>query len=290
MNQDKKMIHSSIDIVDSHQHFWQLSRGGYCWLTPSLEKLYQNFLPENLKDELLSNNVKQTVLIQADDNEEETLFLLELAENTKFIAGVVGWIDMDDQLAISHLQKLTKNPYFKGIRPMLQDIEDVNWILKEKFNPIFQFMIENKLTFDALVRDVHLASIHILASRYPALNIVIDHCAKPDLSKSPSDMWMQSLIDLAQCDNVFIKLSGLLTEAPIGQVKVETLTPYFEHIINSFSTSRVMWGSDWPVLKLNGDYASWVSLTHTLLNNCSNKDKCKILAENAQKFYKLSSN
>lgn len=284
---DKPLSETGIAKVDSHQHFWQLSRGDYSWLTPELKTLYQDFLPENLSAELSKQNVSQTVLVQAADSEAETHFMLELAANTEFVTGVVGWVDMESPLAITQLENLANNVYFKGIRPMLQDIDDVNWILNDSFTPIFELMIEKQLTFDALVKDIHLSNIHTLATRHPALNIVIDHCAKPDLSTTPSDFWKNRLVGIASCKNVSIKFSGLLTEAPQGQVNVEVIQPYFEHIMKVFGPERIMWGSDWPVIKLNGDYDTWASLTTTLLSQYSFEDKAKIWAGNARKFYRL---
>lgn len=289
MSINNALIKTNIARVDSHQHFWQLSRGDYNWLTPELEVLYKDFLPEQLAPMLPANDVSQTILIQAADTEKETHFLLDIAKNTEFVTGVVGWIDMEAPLAVSKLESLTKNPYFKGIRPMLQDIDDVNWVLQDKFTPLFEFMANNYLTFDALIRDVHLPNIHILACRHPTLSIVIDHCAKPDLSKQPSDFWKNRLVDIAACKNVFIKLSGLLTEAPQGQINKDVIQPYFDYIINIFSVDRIMWGSDWPVVNINGDYDTWVSLTQSLLKNYSFKDKRKIWADNAQDFYRLAS-
>jgi L-fuconolactonase len=286
---EKTLIKTDISKVDSHQHFWQLSRGDYSWLTPELQILYQDFLPEQLAPELTTNCVSQTILVQAAETEEETHFLLELANHEKFVAGVVGWVDMEDSLGITTLARLAKNSYLKGIRPMLQDIDDVNWILKDEFTPIFEFMTKNQLTFDALIKDIHLANIQILACRHPNLSIVIDHCAKPDLSKAPSSLWRIGLENVAKCQNVFIKLSGLLTEAPQGGVNTEDVAPYFEHILRLFGTDRVMWGSDWPVVNLNGDYETWVSLTNSLLENHSFEDKHKILAGNARNFYRLPS-
>lgn len=290
MNTDLASVQAALDKVDSHQHFWQLSRGDYSWLTPDLKILYQDFLPKQLAPELTKAGVSQTILVQAADTEAETHFLLELAKNEKFVVGVVGWIDMEDSLAMTRLERLAKNSYFKGIRPMLQDIDDVNWILKDEFTPIFEFMAEKQLTFDALIKGVHLANIHVLACRHPNLPIVIDHCAKPDLSKAPSELWKNSLEKVAACQNVFIKFSGLLTEAPQGRVNMEELLPYFEYIFQIFGSDRIMWGSDWPVVNLNGDYDTWISLTQSLLKNHSVEDKRKIWAKNAQNFYRLPSN
>lgn len=240
MSIDNTLIKTGITRVDSHQHFWQLSRGDYSWLTPELEVLYKDFLPEQLVPDVSVNGINQTILVQAAASEEETYFLLELAKNTEFVAGVVGWVNMENPLAVSTLENLAKNSYFKGIRPMLQDIDDINWILKDEFTPIFEFMANNQLTFDALIKDVHLSNIYILACRYPTLKIVVDHCAKPDLAETPTDNWKSKLATIAICENVFIKLSGLLTEAPRGQVDVNVLQPYFDHIIDIFGPDRIM--------------------------------------------------
>ncbi len=287
MSTDGELAQLSEPRVDSHQHFWQLSRGDYKWLTPDLSVLYQDFLPKQLSPELSKHKVEQTILVQAADSEEEMFFLLGIAEVNEFVAGIVGWVDLEAPNVIENLNHYCESKYFKGIRPMLQDIDDVNWILKEAFTPIFEFMAENRLTFDALIKDIHLSNIHILAERHPTLNIVIDHCAKPDLAKSPNKFWKQRLANIAQCKNVYIKLSGLLTEAPQGEVSLEIIQPFFDHAMDVFGSERVMWGSDWPVIKLNGDYDSWVSLTQSLLQKYSSENQRKIWAENARKFYNL---
>lgn len=289
------MVNTKIDIkpnmarVDSHQHFWLLSRADYHWLTPELTVLYKDFLPTQLAPELEQHEVTQTILVQAAATEKETHFLLGIAEHTSFVAGVVGWIDMENDDAISTLARLAQNPYFKGIRPMLQDIDDVNWILNDKFSPIFEFMARKDLTFDALVKDVHLSIIKIIADRHPTLKIVVDHCAKPNLAEPPSLLWQRRIANISTCKNVYIKLSGLLTEAPQGQVEACVIQPYLDYIIREFGPSRIMWGSDWPVIKLNGNYNTWVELTQLLLNNYQAEDKRKIWADNARKFYQLPS-
>jgi len=289
MSADNHLTKTGLSRVDSHQHFWQLSCGDYSWLTPELEELYQDYLPEQLAPVLSQSNVDQTMLIQADESENEIYFMLGIAEITEFVAGVVGWINMESSNVLENLELYCESKYFKGIRPMLQDIDDVNWILKDEFTPIFEFMTKKQLTFDALIKDIHIYSIQILAQRHPDLSIVINHCAKPDLSKEPSDFWKKRLNNVAVCKNVYIKLSGLLTEAPKGQTNVEVIQPYFDHIMDVFGCDRIMWGSDWPVIKLNGDYDTWVSLTQSLLKTHSFEDRRKIWADNARKFYRLPS-
>jgi L-fuconolactonase len=171
---------------------------------------------------------------------------------------------------------------------MLQDIEDVNWILNDAFTSIFEFLIAHHLTFDALIKEQHLTVIERLARRYPKLKIVVNHCAKPSLYASTSQIWLRGISEVAKHKNVFIKFSGLLTEAPQGQVSIEKLLPYFNHILDNFGANRIMWGSDWPVLELNGHYFDWTALTHTLISPLSLQAQKSICATNAVKFYNLS--
>ena len=280
---------SEFSIVDSHQHFWQLSRGDYKWLSPQLGVLYKDYLPEHLHAEVDCYHVKQTVLVQAAATEEETHFLLRLAYDTNFVAGVVGWINFEDINAVSRLEQLAASHYLKGVRPMLQDIEDPAWILNPEFTAIFNVMENAGLTLDALVRDVHLYSIETLAKRHPDLKIVIDHCAKPDLTAVPSALWQQRLANIAKCTNVHIKFSGLMTESPKGEVSVNDIRAVFELILNAFGPDRIMWGSDWPVVNLNGSYDEWFALSQTLLNDLPEVAQKKICGLNAQKFYCLTS-
>jgi L-fuconolactonase len=277
-----------IDKVDSHQHFWELSRGFYDWLTQDIQLLYKDYLPECLLEEVKRNHVNETILVQASATEAETLFLLEIAEKTDYVAGVVGWIDMESQTALATLDVFNQNPYFKGIRPMLQDMDDVDWILDAQFVPIFAYLSANNLTFDALVREHHLTAIYLLAKQYPLLKIVINHCAKPHIDKPPSVYWKIQLSQFKALNNVSIKLSGLVTEALNNDVNAAQICPYFDHIMSIFGTNRIMWGSDWPVLKLNGDYDNWVGLTHELLVNYSLTEQQNIWANNARVFYNLS--
>lgn len=274
--------------IDCHQHFWQLSRGDYHWLTPELSLLYKDYLPSDLSQAITNSKVNETILVQAAETEAETSFLLELAHKTVFVSGVVGWVDMESPTVLSTLAAFSKDPYFKGIRPMLQDIEDENWILQDRFHSIFEFLVANNLSFDALVKDQHLTNIQHIAKKYPLLKIVINHCAKPNINKPPSVYWKIQLNAFKALDNVFIKFSGLLTEASLGEVTLKQLSPYFEHILSVFGANRIMWGSDWPVLKLNGDYNVWVNLTDKLLQQCSLNEQKKIWADNAQGFYNLS--
>jgi len=272
--------------IDSHQHFWQLSRNDYSWLTPELELLYKDYLPNDLLPKLKLAGIEKTVLVQAADTIEETQFMLSLANGHDFIAGVVGWVDMESNHAIEQLESLRTNPYFKGIRPMIQDIDDINWMLKPQLNPVFEYLVEHELTFDALVMPKHLDALYELLNRYPTLKVVIDHGAKPDIANELTPQWFEKMTLIASNTSALCKLSGLVTEAGDKPVLAKIL-PYMEHLLSVFGAKRLMWGSDWPVINLASDYSAWVNQVETFLAALSLEEQQAIWANNAEEFYQL---
>lgn len=276
--------------IDGHQHFWQISRGDYVWLTPDLERLYRDYLPSDLSSIVQDGDVAKTILVQAAETVAETEFMLSLAAENEFISGVVGWVDMTIDDAVADIERLAQNPYFKGIRPMLQDIEDLDWILQAKFDDCFKALIKHGLTFDALVLPAHLHNLFILAERYPELSIVIDHGAKPQVSLGIhhplNQSWAQQIRQLAKMKNVHCKLSGLLTEAG-DTVNYESIRPFMQHLLDCFGPQKLMWGSDWPVINLVSNYHQWLNMTTTFLAALPESDQNAIWAKTTQSFYKL---
>jgi len=276
-----------IKKIDSHQHFWQLSRGDYRWLSEDLTVLYQDYLPERLTTTLAINDIANTIVVQAADSHDETRFLLKLAKSHSFIAGVVGWVDFTDTNALRQLNFFASDPYFKGVRPMLQDIEQIDWILNPKFTPIFQFLAAHKLCFDALVHECHLPHVLTIAKQHPHLNIVINHLAKPDLTKPKSEHWEDMLYQLACLKNVSIKFSGLMSQAQADCVDIDTYRPYFELIYQLFGANRILWGSDWPVVNMNGCYTDWHYISDVLISVLPVSEQRKIWSDNAKRLYRL---
>lgn len=276
--------------IDSHQHFWQLNRGDYGWLTPELTSLYKDYLPADLLHVSKGLNVSNTVLVQAAATNEETDFMLQLADSNEFILGVVGWIDFEanTEEVCQRLEILASNPKFKGVRPMLQDIDDTDWILTPEFAPIFKQLIKLNLTFDALVFTKHLANIETIANTYPELKIVIDHCAKPNIAQGELASWAEAIERFAELSNVYIKVSGLPTEASKQQQASIDFEPYFEHVHQVFGANRMMWGSDWPVVNINSDYASWLTVSKGLTANWTAEDKEYLYQSTVTRFYNLS--
>jgi L-fuconolactonase len=274
--------------IDAHQHFWRLSNGLYDWLTPELTAIYSDFEPAHLASLLYTAKVDGTVAIQAAADPRETEFLLNLAAANPFIKGVVGWIDMETASGIVELRAFARNPLFKGIRPMIQDIEPADWMLKPHLDPAYRALIELGLSFDALVKPPHLEALLTLVARYPELPIVIDHGAKPTIRDGLGgfEIWAEQIARLAQCSNVFCKLSGLLTEAK-PDAGLEDLRPYLDHLHQSFGASRLMWGSDWPVLLLESTYADWSRMFAEWLASKPENEQSDMLGGTAARFYRL---
>jgi len=273
--------------IDSHQHFWKLSRGDYFWLTSNLKGIYKDFSPEDLAKDLAVTNVKKTIIVQATNTEAETKYLLELAKETDFVSGVIGWIDMESPNAIQKLLELSEDSLFKGIRPMLQDIPDQDWITNPIFRPIFETMVTKSLTFDALIKDVHLENIRKIAVTFPTLKIVIDHCAKPNIVENKIRLWKSEMVKLSKCSNVLVKLSGLVTETKEELISDRSLSFYSGFILEKFGPNRVIWGSDWPVVNLKCSYSDWVSISMKLLSHLSPEEQHKIWYSNAVKTYNI---
>ncbi|HEY6328427.1 MAG TPA: amidohydrolase family protein, partial [Blastocatellia bacterium] len=244
-------------MIDAHFHIWKLDRGDYDWLTPSLEPIYRDIAVEDWKHKAERCGVTGGVMVQAAPSEAETDYILaRAAEHPGMVLGVVGWVDMSVSDAPQRIETMARNPLLKGLRPMLQDIPDPNWILHSDLAPALDSMCELGLTFDALIKPVHLSQMLVLAARFPQLRIVVDHGAKPDIASGAFQPWAEGLQRIAQETGVYCKLSGLLTEAG-ERNDPASLRPYADHIFRSFGPERVLWGSDWPVLELAGSYEGW---------------------------------
>jgi L-fuconolactonase len=223
------------------------------------------------------------ILVQAAATEAETRFLLQQARETPDVLGVVGWADMLAPDAPRRIEVLAADARLKGLRPMLQDIADPDWILQDGLRDAFASMRARDLSLDALIKPVHLPRILQLARRYPDLRIVVDHCAKPDIARGQWQDWADGLRDLARLPNVFCKLSGLWTEAAPG-ADVATLAPYARHALDCFGPGRTLWGSDWPVLERAGSYAAWHAAARGLV---AAPDQTAVFDAAARRAYRL---
>ena len=186
--------------IDSHQHFWRLDRGDYGWLTPALQPIYRDYLPADLAPQLARAGVSSSVLVQAAPSIAETLFLLDLAAEHEFIAGVVGWVDFESPVAAESIATLADNAKLVGLRPMVQDIPDIAWMLKPELSAAIEAMIDHDLVFDALLLPKHLPVLADFAERYPELRLVVDHGAKPPLRDGDLSQWKHDIADAGAAD------------------------------------------------------------------------------------------
>jgi len=273
--------------IDGHQHFWTTQRDDYGWLTPELEILYKDFGPEDLKPLLDQAGVDHTVVVQAAATTDETRYLLGIAEHHSMIAGVVGWVDMDSPTdAIEALDEFVLHPKFVGVRPMIQDIEDPAWIDRPELGVVLDALAENNLCFDALVRSVHLPYLLSCLTRHPNLRVVIDHGAKPNIAGGEWQPWADSITAIADQTSAHCKISGLITEASDTQT-YDDVMPYLDHLLEVFGPDRLIWGSDWPVINLAGDYNGWRDASTARLDALPEQDRNNILGRNAIDFYNL---
>ncbi len=273
--------------IDGHQHFWTTQRHDYGWLTPDLEALYRDFVPEDLQPLLDQAGVDHTVLVQAAATTDETRYLLEIAEGHSMVAGVVGWVDMDSPTeAIEALEKFVQHPKFVGIRPMIQEIEDPTWIDRPELKIVFEALVQSNVCFDALVRSVHLPFLLNCLNRHPDLRVVIDHGAKPNIAAGEWEPWADGIAAIANQTSAYCKVSGLITEADSSQT-YDDVMPYLDHLLEGFGSERLIWGSDWPILNLAGDYDGWYAASIERLSQLAVQDQEDILGGNAIQFYGL---
>jgi L-fuconolactonase len=277
--------------IDAHQHFWHLANRHGRWPPPALAPLYRDFAPSDLLPALRRCGIAGTVLVQSLATMSDTEFMLDLAQRHRFILGVVGWVDLKSAGAPMHIAHLAQHRKFKGLRPMLQDLANDRWIDDPALDPAVQAMIDHRLSFDALVLQRQLPSLREFARRHPELPIVIDHAAKPAIARGSLAEWQREIEALARLPNVHCKLSGLLTEAGPGCGPLR-LHPYVEHVFASFGARRLMWGSDWPVLRLATDYDAWFTMARSLCAaqpGVNPDDLDAVFGGNAARFYRLDS-
>lgn len=273
--------------IDAHQHFWQLAARAGGWPPPSLAAIHRDFAPADIAPLLAEHGVAGTVLVQSLPSEDDTQWLLALAERADFIRAVVGWTDLLAPDAPAAIARLASNTKLKGLRPMLQDIDDERWIANPALASALAAMVEHGLRFDALVLPRHLPALLECARDYPQLVIVIDHAAKPPIADAGFGHWREHMAQLAALPNVHCKLSGMVTEAK-ADWNVDDLRPYVSHVLEVFGAQRVIWGSDWPVVDLAGGYGAWLAASEALLAHLGQQDRNDIFGLNARRFYSLA--
>lgn len=269
-------------LIDAHCHIWQIGENDHEWPTPDLAGIYRNYSLRDLDCVASPAGVEGVVVVQSQPSERDTAWLLDTCAHEPLVKGVVGWTSLAAINAGERILQLAQNPLLKGLRPMLQDLP-ADWVLSPALDGAFEAMVGAGLTLDALIKPAHLEAMLIFAERWPDLSIVVDHGAKPQIRDEALDPWRAQISALADHPNLFCKVSGLLTEARDDQ-GIDALTPYVEHLRDSFGPSRLMWGSDWPVLNLASSYGAWSTACKFWFTD---EEVNLVFSETAKRFYRL---
>lgn len=272
-------------IVDAHQHFWDPARDDYGWLKPD-NPIHRVFSTADLRPLLVQAGVDATILVQAAPTPGETDYMLAIARKTPWVLGVVGWIDLLATNAADQIRSRAGDPLFLGVRPMLQDLEDPDWIRKPALDPALNAIAAEGLVFDALILPHQIDAITELATRHPQLSIVLDHGAKPKLGDADAmAAWARGIEKLAAASNVSCKVSGLLTELP-PQGSRDDVVRAIGVLFDLFGPNRLLWGSDWPVLTLAGDYHGWFELACEAVAAKQSSAVRAVMGDNALRVYR----
>ena len=273
-------------MIDAHVHFWKYNQVKDAWITDEMKVLQQDFLPQDLQLLLTQNEVHGVIAVQAGQSEDETEFLLKLAEKNKEIKGVVGWIDLQNENIEERLKYFSKFSVIKGFRHIVQSEPD-GFLQNKRFLRGISALQSFGYTYDLLIYPNQLKQAIGLVNQFSEQPFVMDHCAKPLIKNKEINEWKKMMRELAQSENVYCKLSGLITEAEWNKSNESDFYPYLDAVFDSFGTGRLMFGSDWPVMLLSGTYSKWKNLLSHYMNRFSPEEKQKVFGENAIKFYKL---
>jgi L-fuconolactonase len=274
--------------VDSHQHFWDLQRFQYPWMTEDMVALRRNYLPADLRPVLDRVGIDRTVFVQAQHSLEETQWALELAEANPWIAGVVGWLDLRSPRLEEQIERYAGNPKFVGVRHIVHDEPDEQWLLREDVVRGLRMLAKQDLTYDLLLRPPHLRHILELSRRVPGLKMVVDHLAKPLIRAGELEPWRTDLAAVARIAGVHCKISGMVNEADMVQWRATDFAPYVAVALDLFGPSRLMFGSDWPVCRMAAEYSEVVAVAQSTLIGLSADERAGVFGGNAIRFYGLS--
>ncbi|WP_183557360.1 amidohydrolase family protein [Mucilaginibacter sp. SP1R1] len=273
--------------IDSHQHFWIFDLVRDSWINDEMLVIKHDFLPADLLPVLQQNGIDGCVAVQASQSDEETQFLLDLAAENPFVKGVVGWVDLRAVNLDEKLEQYKKHNKLKGFRHILQSEPDKQYMLQSQFQKGISRLQKYGYTYDILIYPEHLPYAEQLAGGFPDQQFVVDHLAKPHIKDHQISEWERDIKALAQHQNVYCKISGMLTEADWALWKTEDFTPYLDVVFNAFGANRVMFGSDWPVCLLAGGYNGTMKVMHTYCEQLSVTEQELFWGGNASKFYNL---
>ena len=270
--------------IDSHQHFWKFDPVRDSWINNSMTKIRKDFLPEDLIGVLAENKIDGCIAVQADQSIEETKFLLDHAAKNSFIKGVVGWVNLSEREVNKTLDYYAKNQFFKGVRHIVQ-AEPKGFMLSENFQNGINKLKDFNLTYDILIYPNQLKEAIELVKKNPDQDFVLDHIAKPLIKNKEIADWSKGILEIGGFKNVYCKLSGLVTEADWKNWSKSDFKDYLELVLNAFGIDRLMFGSDWPVCLLAGNYSQVLNIIEKFIEPLTDEEKRKIMGGNACEFY-----
>ena len=274
-------------IIDSHQHFWNYEPEKHSWIDDDMSVIRRDFLSDDLQKVFAENGVDACVAVQADQTTEETNFLISIAENNNFIKGVVGWVNLRSESIEEDLLKYKKYDVVKGFRHVVQAEQDHNFMLRPEFLRGIELLGKYDLCYDILIFPHQLGAALELVKKFPNQKFVIDHIAKPYIKDGFFEGWAVMMREIAKHQNVYCKISGMITEAGYKTWTTEQVHPYMKLVLESFGAGRVMYGSDWPVCLVAGNYSMVKALVTDFISDLSQEQQNAIMGGNAAKFYNL---
>ncbi|MGA9584764.1 MAG: amidohydrolase family protein [Terracidiphilus sp.] len=273
--------------IDAHQHFWVYDPAQYGWITDGMRELQRDFLPKDLMPLLASQSFDGSIAVQARQHLEETLWLLEIADQNEFVKGVVGWVDLCSPDLASQLRRFAANRKLVGVRHVLQDEPDDEFMLRPEFRHGIAQLGEFGLTYDLLLYPRHLRVAAKLVREFPGQRFVLDHIAKPGIADGLMEPWARDIRDLAKFENVWCKVSGMVTEARWRQWKPDDFRFYMDVVLEAFGPERLMIGSDWPVCNLSAEYGETIGMVAEYIRNLPLEQQDFVLGRNCTRFYDL---
>ncbi|GAB5521653.1 MAG: amidohydrolase family protein [Rhodothermales bacterium] len=273
--------------IDAHHHFWRYTPDEFGWIDESMQAIRRDFGPSDLKAVLDASGVDGAVAVQARQSLEETAWLLALAEEHDWMRGVVGWVQLVEANVDAVLAQIAANPKLVGVRHVLHDDPDDDYMLREDFSRGIRALKAHDLVYDILIFERHLRQSLTFVDRHPNQAFVLDHVAKPRIEAGELEPWRMHIRALAERPNVTCKVSGMVTEADWSTWTPEVLRPYWATVLEAFGPSRLMFGSDWPVCLVASSYARWVETVQSWMADLSADEQAQIMGGTAARVYGL---
>jgi L-fuconolactonase len=272
--------------IDAHHHFWRYNRADYGWIDDRMSRIRRDFLPAHLEQEIRAAEIDGVITVQARQTLDETRWLLELAGEHPWIRGIVGWVPLISPTVDADLDSFVPHLQFRGVRHVLQDEPD-DYMQTAEFNRGINLLTPRGLAYDILITERQLPAAIAMVDRHPDQTFILDHLAKPRNAHGMRSPWREYLNELAGRDNVFCKLSGMVTEASYDAWTPAQLRPYVEVALEAFTPKRLMFGSDWPVCLVACDYARWTDLVRSFIATLTKAEQADIMGNTAQRAYGL---